>query len=370
MKLVVCSLTSARKSSLRNSQLIENIVNALPSEVHVLVLVNDRLSFSHHSGSQKMTFVEVPAEAKISIWPQDPFLVTTGNEGTQLITPKQFDRGDDNEMAKCLASELALPVTESRYLFEGGNIVCGSGVALIGQDTVHQNMLELNETEEEIVNGFEALLGMPLCIVGKWPQAVGHIDLIVTPIGEGHFMVADPRYGAEVIAAELEHHPLKISDFERECESDFFGASTIESVVDANGQTIMRPRVSGSTAEVIEHSLKIAEQLDLIAKQLSDQGFQITRVPALVPPSGFNSEAGDSNLERNFPFLTYNNVLIETRSGQKIVYLPQYGLDILDQHAVNIWSGLGFTVIPVNGVTTSAMYGGSLRCCTKVLLRE
>lgn len=414
IELVVCSLTSARKSSLRNSQLIENIINALPQEVHVLVLVNDPSSFSQRSGSHRVTFLEVPTDAKISIWPQDPFLVTVGDRGTRLITPKQFDRGDDDQMAKRLSNQLDLPITETRFLFEGGNIVCGSGAVLIGKDTIVQNMLELKETEQEIVLELESLLGMPVCIVGEGPQAVGHIDLIVTPVSQDHFMVADCRAGAERLASELADNPANVIGFEKQCEDEFFGSSRIDSLVDANGETLTRPRVRGSASRVIAHSLEIADRLDQIAIQIENRGFQVTRIPALVPPSVFTrdsesiavaekrsekvrfggtsspalaeskqalvvSEGGNRDgslvameqvVERNYPFLTYNNVLTETRSGQKIVYLPQYGLAILDQQACEVWSRLGFKVVPVYGVTTSAMYGGSLRCCTKVLLRE
>ena len=62
------------------------------------------------------------------------------------------------------------------------------------------------------------------------------------------------------------------------------------------------------------------------------------RAPALV-----------SNLEGKeirFPILTYNNVLLETRNEQNIVYLPQYGLNTLDQAACTNWESLGYLVKP------------------------
>ena len=74
--------------------------------------------------------------------------------------------------------------------------------------------------------------------------------------------------------------------------------------------------------------------------------------------------------EIRYPFLTYNNVLMETRNGQDRVYLPQYGLDSIDREAFKVWEKLGFHITSVEGITTSAMYGDSLRCCTKVLLRK
>ena len=46
IRLVACSATSARTSSLRNAELVSNIVNGLPQDVHVLLLVNDRSAFA------------------------------------------------------------------------------------------------------------------------------------------------------------------------------------------------------------------------------------------------------------------------------------------------------------------------------------
>jgi hypothetical protein len=70
-----------------------------------------------------------------------------------------------------------------------------------------------------------------------------------------------------------------------------------------------------------------------------------------------------------YPELTYNNVLLETVGGRRIVYLPQYGWDALDRTGREIWGKLVDDVTPVSGFAVCAMYGGSLRCCTKVLIR-
>ena len=151
----------------------------------------------------------------------------------------------------------------------------------------------------------------------------------------------------------------------------------------------------------------MSDDLDLIASQLADKGFEVHRIPTLLATEDTRGQTDDSKQsddnerqksnhllsgsrsiktgrkaegsaqpnrenakEIRYPFLTYNNVLIETRNGQDRVYLPQYGLDSIDREAFKIWEELGFHVTSVEGITTSAMYGGSLRCCTKVLLRK
>ena len=75
IQVVVCSATSARTSSLRNSELVSNIVNGLPDNVQVLLLVNDRKAFRTPAGNRRVTFIELPSDCGISIWPQDPFVV-------------------------------------------------------------------------------------------------------------------------------------------------------------------------------------------------------------------------------------------------------------------------------------------------------
>ncbi len=129
IKLVVCSATSARKSSLRNTELVNNIVNGLDDDVHVMLLVNDRAAFKQSSNNGRVTFVEIPKESDITIWPQDPFVVINDNENTKLITPGLFTRKDDELMATQLSTILGVEVVQSELLFEGGNIVCGESEA-------------------------------------------------------------------------------------------------------------------------------------------------------------------------------------------------------------------------------------------------
>ena len=68
--------------------------------------------------------------------------------------------------------------------------------------------------------------------------------------------------------------------------------------------------------------------------------------------------------------LTYNNAIVEERENGRRVYLPQYGFSSLDKAARQMWRALNFTVVPVAGFTSSAFYGGALRCSVKVLRRR
>jgi len=52
------------------------------------------------------------------------------------------------------------------------------------------------------------------------------------------------------------------------------------------------------------------------------------------------------------------------------MYLPQYGFEAMDGEARWAWEEIGCQVVAVEGLATSAMYGGALRCCVKVLERS
>ena len=77
-----------------------------------------------------------------------------------------------------------------------------------------------------------------------------------------------------------------------------------------------------------------------------------------------------SQYRPDYPCLTYNNALLEEEGGRKTVYLPQYGWKKFDAAGQKTWEEMGYDVRPIPGFAVSAMYGGSLRCCVKVLERQ
>ena len=369
IKLVVCSATSARRSSLRNTELVNNIVNGLDEDVHVMLLVNDRAAFKKSSNNGRVTFVEIPTKSDITIWPQDPFVVVNDKEITKLITPGLFKRKDDRLMATQLSTILGIEVVNSELLFEGGNIVCGESEVFIGFDILYINSKVFETSIEEMEKRFSELFGRPVVTIGNKTQDIGHIDLIVTPLSNNRIAVADSRQGAEVANRILTQSPDRITRFERNCERGFFGNPAINALVDLEGNSIDCPEVVGQTKTAISDSHNLADSLDKIATQLSERGYDVIRIPALIPNQSPESET-DENPILAFPFMSYNNVLTETVANRSIVYLPQYGIAELDSAAIQCWEGNGFEVRPIEGFQTSAMHGGALRCCTKVLHRE
>ena len=379
---VVCVVNTARKAALRNANVVTRIVNALPPRVKLTILTNDRsaLIVARNPHPGRVDFLELPEDSAFTIWPQDPFLVLSGqNDKTILLAGRQFARADDRLIAAKLAEHLDWELRQSDLSFEGGNIVCNARHAFVGADTITDNALRTGLEAEEIVRRFQHELGRRVLVLGPSPQPVGHIDMAVTPLGGNRIAVADTAWGARLARGDMQDAPAKVKAFETACQTQYFGLPDIKTLLDIQGKAIVPPKVVGQTAEAVETSEAIAVHLDGIAKGLTDQGYQVHRMPMLLwlgPPaeaptsqSASAPASGPADPKPGYPCLTYNNVLLETADDGPVVYLPQYGWRSLDSAAGKAWETLGYAVRPVKGLTVSAMYGGSLRCCTKVLRR-
>jgi len=381
---VSCVLNTPRRATLRNALLVTNIVNALPTRCKVTILTNDRsfLKVVSNPDPERVSFVDLPPEASCSIWPQDPFLILQNPDGSHcLLSSRTFERADDRLVPDRLAAYLGWDHRKSRFAFEGGNIVCGRRHVFIGAGTVRINATTMNLTEAEVVRGLQRELGRPVLVVGSLPQTAAHIDMILTPLDERRLVLADAGWGARLARRELDRDPQSVERFERSCEEYYFGDPSIHEIKDPAGRVLRPPQVVGQAAHAVEDSEAIAPSLQAIAAQLSQSGYEVRRVPYLfrLPPelrrtsvdaSGPARSPEGEDFQPDYPCLTYNNVLIETEGGAPTVYLPLYGWPAMDSAAVEAWQKLGCRVVPVEGFAVCSMYGGSLRCCVKVLSRR
>jgi len=364
--LAAATASSARRSPLRNASIITELGRTLPDRVELLLLTNDRAAFTLETDARRVRFVELPADVPLTIWPQDPFLVLRLPGGEHaLLASRDFERAEDREMARALATELGWPLHSSPLYFEGGNIASDESVVFVGADTVARNVADLGLEPEEVALQFEGLLGAPVVVLGPSPQPISHIDLAMTPLGEGRVIVADARWGAALASAVLEDAPEIAVEFEEQTRASFFGHPHIEKLQLADGSELEAPELAQQTRLAIEASLAIAPLLDGIAEGLILHGYRVERVPLLVGAESRSDEPGPG-----YPMLSYNNVLLESLEGKERVYLPRYGLAPLDDAAKSAWQSLGFEVVAIDGLATSAMYGGALRCVLKVLARE
>jgi len=372
-RVVAVVANSARRAMLRNADLVSNLVNGLPESTRVLVLTNDRKAFTVAGRREpgRVRFLELPFTSPLTIWPQDPFLVLTDGQDTVLLTSRSFERADDRLMAPAIAAARGYRLVESELSFEGGNIVSDERRVMIGADTIRRNAIELDVNEVEVVLRFETELGRPVTVVGPVPQPVAHLDMMLTPLGDGRIAVADAGAGAELAERALSDRPDEVHAFETWCEEHFFGRPAIREL-DGPGGPVRAPGLLGVTADMVASSRRIAPVLDRVAGSLADAGLRVERVPWLdggPRRRGPNEDGETPDLRAAYPMLTYNNVVLVDDGDRRAVYMPRYGFDALDRVAADTWASLGFVVHPIDGLAISAMYGGALRCSVKVLER-
>jgi len=396
----VCVVNSARRALLRNAALVTTVVNALPSRTRVTILTNDPRAFvvARNPNPQRVRLLDLPADSAFTIWPQDPFVVLAHKDGRRiLLESAAFERADDRLLAQRLAEGLRCERRTSRWVLEGGNIVVGARHAFVGANTVRHNAVRSNVPEEQVVGGFQEEFGRPVLVLGPVPQPIGHIDMAVTPLDARRLMVADPGWGARLAREQLAGNPQAVDQFERSCQEHYFGDPRITVLYDHEGRPIARPKVAGQTAEAAADTQRIAADLDKLAEELARRGYQVLRVPflfrpieeeAATRPAGApttksatapatapttkpttNPTTKPAGRAKAYPCLTYNNVLMEVDGTGRTVYLPQYGWPAFDQAGVKAWQDAGYRVVRVEGFAVSSMYGGSLRCCVKVLKR-
>lgn len=376
---VALVVNSARTSTLRNTAMTNAIINALPERSRVTLVAPDRDAFAVQSNPwrDRITWVDVEKHYRLTIWPQDPFLVLRDDDGYRLLVSGEFDRAEDSELGDLLATSLDWPAAHSKLSFEGGNIVADEQFVFIGANTIRANAMRLDQTDQSIARDFRTVLGKQVVVLGPVPQPIGHIDMMITPLGDKTLLLADPGWGARLAQQALANEPASVMAFEQRCMDNFFGDRGIDNVLLEDGERYRPPDLVGATAGAIADSQHIAPVMDTLRQQLLDMGFTVQRVPYLqqAPPvPTTTTETAPARPAPGYPQITYNNVLLENYrergSRIRVVYLPQYGWEQFDRVGREVWEKLGYRVVPVPGFAVSAMYGGALRCSAKVLARS
>lgn len=271
----------------------------------------------------------------ISVWARDrciarsfaddrpaPFIVPRPNENAETWRLKEHFAPFALESA-----DLLTDVRADQIVLEGGNVVGTLTHAFVGANALAANDDPAAEqpSPELAKRRLESVLGKPVIIVGKSIDEVPwlHVDMYLTPVAKDAVLVADLYLAEQLYALDAMGKRLTAQP----CDDDIRTAISIES-----------------------------EQLDEIAWNLEDRGFEVARLPAIV------------NFDENW-MLTYNNVLMDFRGTEKTVYLPQYGVEALDEYAVAAYQKLGFSVRPID-VSETYDSGGAVRCVANVIKRQ
>lgn len=258
----------------------------------------------------------------MSMWTRDGAVVLTReSDGREVVLlPHSFrDDGKVDEYLNrviwqgtgaapaSLVNHPGILVRRSTLDFEGGNVVANGRHVLLSHDTISDNARRLNLSPEEVAQRFQAEFGREVIVANETDF---HLDLGVGFLDDHTVTVASPALAE--------------------------GVSGL-------------PQGELETMRQATREKDLQGRYDRLADTLAEKGYRVIRLPNL----------GGRSLSS--PYLTYQNVLIESYQGVKRVYLPVYGAST-DQAARRAYQAEGFEVVEIPAALLSTRLGGGVRC--------
>ena len=308
------------------------LLKSIGSRAQVLVVVSDR--------AQESLFLDLLDPAPrlrarlrfahthygISIWARDRYVVTERRGVRTVLLPDarsvRMDRRGDLEFARrSLSLDANARLLPTQLAFEGGDLVMGREIALIGAGTIRDNQQRWRGDLDAVVDEFEYLLERRVIVLGEDQsrRPHDHADMYVHLLDDRTALVGDPLLAVKLWQAM----------HERAADRYQLGA-------------LGWPR-----EEVQRDAARLYEP---IVEELRSEGLRVIRVPALHADALFS----------------WTNAVTETRAGVRHAYVPCYGLPSLDAAAHRVWRGAGFKVHPI-AARAAALEGGAVRCLTNVV---
>ncbi len=288
-------------------------------------------------------------------WAEDDREIIQNVDGTiTVVVPARDDQTSSGTIEEMLAQEypdIVSDIIRSDLYFDGGDIITNEDYMFIGYTTIQRNIDKLGIDANEIAARFESLFGKNIIVIGGEDNAPPyfHIDMYLTPVGDNKILLADPQLCSNIVQNWSDEEKI---DYALNLHRRLQGFSVF-----TNFFSLFDHSLEENLTEEIQGSLND------IAEYLERTGFEVTRVPFLKKASEHEESSGFS-----YPFITYNNAVLEERGGQKTAYVPIYGLPF-DDIAIAIYQDLGFKVIEVD-VAEISTYSGAVQCKVKVLLRN
>lgn len=270
---------------------------------------------------------------KLSPWGQDGYVIVKNKDkGITLIVPIS----ERHSAVSRVLSETYPHMTRivSDLDFDGGNIVSNDRNVFIGYCLIEENN-GLGLDEQEIIQKLEGMFGKNVVIIGDKDHRApfDHVDMYLTPIGKKTLLLGDSKLAVDLL-------------------------------LETDDSLILDPPIFKKQIE-LNLSENISGALEMVKDKLENQGFRVIRIPY------FGVTYSTQILHGKFArFITYNNVLIEEKGKEKIVYLPIYGIESLDKKAIEIYESLGFKVKEVEIGMGITKFGGSIRCLSKIVERN
>jgi hypothetical protein len=300
-----------------------DLLRELPAEARIVVGVRakeDAREFREEVAQDpRVRFVE--AGEWVSGWARDRYVLFEKEGKERLLLPRRDAVVPTRLGDLAVAQELkrlapGIEVIESDLVLEGGDLLFTAEEVIAGPAAVAINIVPGERTEADVRARLEETFGRRLVVTVKAdsPLAREHVDMYLAVAGPRTVFLGDPRPALKAIE---------------------------------EGEDVRRfgkfPR---------EKQLALAEAYDGVAERLKAEGFEVRRLPIL--------HAEDHVI------LTWTNAVVETRDGQRRVYLPEYGLKRLDRVAQEAWADAGCDPVPISAQAVIVL-GGAVRCVTNAV---
>jgi hypothetical protein len=264
-------------------------------------------------------FHRVVVGAPITTWSRDRYAALVDDRGAgSILAPPRIEtpfRQRAGDMKSPTAISRALYGREPRtseIVFEGGDLAATPRWVFADVNLAHRNLGRAAADRASIERELHRQLAQDVVWLGDTLGDVPrhHIMMYMMPIDDATVAVGDVREGVRLLGAT----ELPLEDVEVQ-----------------------------------------AKRFDHAAALLAARGFRVLRVPALVLAGGGS-------------FVTYTNALFDRRGDTRIVYLPTYDLQALDDAGAAFWRAQGFEI---HAIDVSPIYqlNGSLGCLVNVTAR-
>ncbi|MFZ4394321.1 MAG: agmatine deiminase family protein [Kiritimatiellia bacterium] len=309
---------------------LSDLLQGLASDVDVRVIVASKKEFDFLKGELARRHVArlgrlsaVVTGFPITPWARDRFGAMVAENRTVLAVPPARSnlpgpRGNDERVPEILAASLSDATCLSLpFMFEGGDLLADEEHAFLSANCLARNSPDNIDDRPGLLRRMQGALHKPIVVIGETAEDVPdhHICMFLTPLGDKTVAVADP----------------------------------------ALGLALYQQSPSGEAVDVETDTTKY-EPFQNVLRCMEQQGYQVMHVPLLL-----------TRTPR--VYVSYNNVMLERRNGEKRVYMPVYGVPALDRAAGEVFATQGWRVIPVR-VGKLYQQTGSLRCQVGIIRRR
>jgi hypothetical protein len=309
---------------------LHDLFEGLADDVVIRIVVEEPEAFeflkaglAKRGGTRLERLSPVITGFPITPWARDRFGGMTARGSVVLAVPQSASnmtgpRGNDERVPEVLVQ--GIPGATCRtlpFLFEGGDLLADEDTVFLSAVCLARNRPLDVDDRPGLLRRVESALGKRIVAIGETPEDVPdhHICMYLTPLGGKTVAVADPAMGWELYREHPEGNPVDV-----------------------------------------ETDLSKYRPFHQVIQFMERQGFRVVRIPLLL-----------TRTPR--VYVSYNNALLERRSGEKRIYMPVYGIPALDRAAGKAFGEQGWQVVPVR-VDKLYRHTGSLRCQVGVIRRR